>query len=298
MHRSALLPSGKRLRMTGLAAAVLFMATACGQQGAAQSDESPHSEGSSAGENPFGHVHGLAFDENTEQLLLATHNGLFDVAADPIVKISPTIDLMGFAVAGEKQYYASGHPGPGSDLPNPVGLIESTDGGKTWQELSRQGQSDFHAMAVSDEGVIGFDGALRLTPDGEEWSEADVQIQPANLAAFLGGSIVLATTEEGIQRSTDGGLTWSLINNPPILLLTTFADAETVVGIAPDGTVHLSSDAGQSWKETGGSTNPPSAIAASMDDENGLRIWVATEKGIEFSDDDGASFSTTVQAGQ
>lgn len=304
MHRSALLFRGNKLRITALAAAVIFLTSACGQQGADQAkesphnDEAPHSEGSSAaGENPFGHVHGLAFDEATEQLLLATHNGLFDVAADPIKKISPTIDLMGFAVAGEDLYYASGHPGPGSDLPNPVGLIESTDGGQTWQELSRQGESDFHAMAVSDEGVIGFDGTLRLSPDGEEWFEVDAQIGPANLAAFPDGPIVLATTEEGIQRSTDGGLTWALVNNSPVLLLTAFANAEIAVGIAPDGTVHLSSDAGQSWKTTGGSTDPASAITASMDEENGLRIWVATEKGIEFSDDDGASFSTTVKAG-
>lgn len=288
----------RKVRTAALGLATVLLLAACGQQASSQAEETPHNdETPQATENPFGHVHGLTFNEDTAQLLLATHNGLFDVAADPIEKLSPTIDLMGFASAGPDLYYASGHPGPGVDLPNPVGLIESTDGGETWQELSLQGESDFHAMAVSEAGVIGFDGILRLTTDGEEWSEIETQIQPANLAASLGSPIVLATTEEGVQRSTDGGMTWTLPPESPVLLQTTFADTDTVVGATPDGVIHISQDAGQTWEETGGSTSQPSAITAAVEEDE-LRIWVSTEKGIEFSDDNGASFTTTVQVGQ
>ena len=200
---------------------------------------------------------------------------------------------MGFAVAGPDHYYASGHPGEGSDLPNPMGLIESTDGGQTWQVLSRQGESDFHAMAVSSEGVIGFDGTLRLTPDGQEWSEVDEQIQPAHLAASPQDPVVLATTEPGVQRSTDGGRSWELPEGAPVLLVTGFADSDTAVGVDPDGAVHVSRDAGVTWEEAGGQTAQPAAVAAEVVDGD-LRIWVATEEGIEFSEDGGASFSTTV----
>ena len=56
---------------------------------------------------------------------------------------------MGFTVAGPGHYYASGHPGTATDLPQPVGLIESRDGGRTWAVLSRGGQSDFHALTTS-----------------------------------------------------------------------------------------------------------------------------------------------------
>lgn len=55
---------------------------------------------------------------------------------------------MGFSVAGPDHFYASGHPGQGIDLPNPVGLIESRDGGMTWAPLSRQGDSDFYALTA------------------------------------------------------------------------------------------------------------------------------------------------------
>jgi hypothetical protein len=94
-------------------------------------------------------------------LLLATHAGLVEVGeGGELTPIGPVIDLMGFAASGAEHYVASGHPGLRVDLPQPVGLIESTDGGRTWAALSRQGQSDFHALTVSDAGVLGFDGSL------------------------------------------------------------------------------------------------------------------------------------------
>ena len=31
--------------------------------------------------------------------------------------------------------------------PSSLGLIESTDGGKTWQQLSLAGEADFHARS-------------------------------------------------------------------------------------------------------------------------------------------------------
>ncbi|WP_026543749.1 F510_1955 family glycosylhydrolase [Arthrobacter sp. 35/47] len=282
----------KKLAISWLAVVVLAV-TACGQEAA---DETTGA--GTSGDNPFGHVHGLSFEESSQRVLLASHEGLFDVTDEPIEKISPTLDLMGFAASSPDLYYASGHPGPGSDLPNPLGLVQSTDGGETWQELSRQGESDFHTMTVSSEGIIGFDGTLRFTRDGEEWTEVEAPFQPANLSAYAGSPTVLATTEEGVQRSTDGGLTWELPADSPVLLLTTFADEETVVGVSPDGVIYTSRDAGQTWEETGGTTAAPAAIAASKERETGLRIWVSTEQGIEYSGDSGASFTTTVRVDQ
>jgi hypothetical protein len=285
----------RKARMAGLAAAAVLLVAACAPQNTAKDPEPAQG---AAGENPFAHVHGLAVDPDSQELLLATHNGLFTIDdAGSITSVGPTMDLMGFAVAGPDRYYASGHPGPDGELPNPLGLIESTDGGETWQELSRQGESDFHTMTVSGKGVVGFDGMLRLTADGEKWSEASDQLQPANLAATIDGAVVLATTEEGVQRSADGGRTWTLPANAPVLLMTAFADAKTAVGVTPAGEAYISRDAGETWEKAGGSTARPSAVAASADGEGGVKIWVATENGIESSDDGGTSFSTTVRAG-
>ena len=281
--------------MAGLAAATVLLVPACGQEPVPESVPEPAaaSSGSAEAAEAFGHVHGLAVDPGTDELLLAGHNGLFDLGGEQPQKIGGTNDYMGFAVAGPGHYYASGHPGPGSELPNPVGLIESTDGGESWEVLSRQGESDFHAMAASSEGVVGFDGTLRFTPDGEQWTEAEEQIQPVHLAASPEAPVVLATTQDGVQRSTDGGRTWQLSDGAPVLLVTGFAGPDTVVGVAPDGVVHVSRDAGLTWDQTGGQVGQPAAVAADVVDGE-LHAWVATERGIEFSDDGGASFATTV----
>jgi photosystem II stability/assembly factor-like uncharacterized protein len=125
---------------------------------------------------------------------------------------------MGFT-AGAKQgvLFASGHPWPGSDLPNPLGLIKSTDGGKSWEPLSRQGESDFHALTAAKSGLVAFDGTLRTSPDGKTWSAPSAGFAPAALAADPTSDTVLATTQDGLQRSTDGGRTWALVPAAPII---------------------------------------------------------------------------------
>ena len=282
----------------GAAAAAILLLSGCAGGGEAQEQEV--AEGGADVGTAFGHIHGLGVDPATDELLVATHYGLFDLADESPQQISPTKDFMGFAVAGPDHYYASGHPGQGSEKPDPMGLIESTDGGETWQEISLQGDSDFHAMAVSSEGIIGFDAmdaALRFTPDGEDWTEVETQMQPAHLSAAPEGPVVLATTEQGVQRSTDGGLTWELAEEGPVLLVTAFIDTDTAVGITPEGQVHLSDDAGSTWEETGGTTGQPVA-AAGEDSDGEVRLWVATQDGVELSEDGGSTFSRTVRVEQ
>jgi hypothetical protein len=55
---------------------------------------------------------------------------------------------MGFS-ATASHIYSSGHPAQGSNLVNPFGLLRSKDGGKTWDKLALEGESDFHVMATS-----------------------------------------------------------------------------------------------------------------------------------------------------
>lgn len=78
-------------------------------------------------------------------------------------------DFMGFTVAGPDRLLASGHPTPGQDLPAALGLIESRDGGRTWQPVSLLGQADFHVLRAAGERVYGFDpasGMLLASGDG------------------------------------------------------------------------------------------------------------------------------------
>ncbi|MDQ5841156.1 MAG: exo-alpha-sialidase, partial [Chloroflexota bacterium] len=167
----------------------------------------------------------------------------------------------------------------------------STDAGDTWKVLSRGGESDFHALTASSKGVMGFDGALSATPDGTTWSLGDPTMKPFSLAAAPDGSQVLATTEQGLHSSADGGRTWTKVALAPLLLLTAWADSKTVVGVTPEGGLALSTDAGRTWLPAAGKVTKPSAVSASRDKAGLLEILVVTDSAVLQSRDDGATFT-------
>jgi len=242
---------------------------------------------------PSSHVHGVGIDPGDGLLYLATHDGLFRYEPTGPVRIGPVNDLMGFTIAGPAHYYASGHPGAGSDLPDPAGLIETRDGGQTWKQLSRQGLSDFHALTASSGAVVGYDGTLRTSSDGATWTSLSAPVQPFALTSSPDGAVLLATTEGGPVRSGDAGKTWSAIPGAPLLLLVAWASGTqgTVAGITPDGQVLISTDAGLSWNERGRIEGEPQALSARSDGTDGVHVQVVNDTTVVTSTDDGRSFA-------
>lgn len=282
------------LRLGAAVAASALLLAACGQSSrsdlptAHPGDPAARADGSLP--LPSAHVHGVGVDPADGHVYLAAHDGLYRMSAKP-ERVGPVIDLMGFAIAGPNHFYASGHPGTATDLPNPVGLIETRDGGKTWTVLSRQGQSDFHALTVSLQGVVGFDGALRASRDGLSWTQLAAPVQPHALAASPDGRVLLATSQRGPLRSTDGGATWQPIPGAPLLQTIDWADAaDLVVGVTPGGEVAVSQDAGGSWKTRGTVDGAPQAVAASGRNSATLRVLVVTDTELLDSRDGAASF--------
>ncbi|AZI59608.1 exo-alpha-sialidase [Nakamurella antarctica] len=241
---------------------------------------------------PSDHVHAVAINPGDEKVYLATHQGLFRYGASGPEKVGPTIDLMGFSIAGPDHFYSSGHPGPGTELPNPVGLLESVDAGQTWTPLSLQGQSDFHLLAASSAGIIGFDGALKSTADGGTWEpRADMGAAPSSLTSSEDGSVVLAATGGTVIRSEDAGRTWtSLAGTPPIMLLD-WASTGVFAGVTAAGELTVSGDDGATWQTRGSVNTAPQAITAKMETNGKLRILVATGTDLLESTDDGFSFA-------
>jgi photosystem II stability/assembly factor-like uncharacterized protein len=246
----------------------------------------------SSGEGlPSAHVHGVDVNPADGRVYLATHDGLFRYGDAGPERVGPHIDLMGFTVAGADHFYSSGHPGPGTALPDPVGLIESTDAGRTWRALSRQGGSDFHALAASSAGVVGFDGALRVSADGKAWQDVAVPAPPYSLAAAPDGKAVLGTTEAGLMRSVDGGHTWTGVPGAPLLGLVDWAAGDTIAGVGTDGTVFVSTDTGLTWQRRATVPAQPQALGAATAGDGRLRILVVTDDAVLQSSDGGATFS-------
>ncbi|WP_211435205.1 F510_1955 family glycosylhydrolase [Blastococcus sp. DSM 46786] len=254
---------------------------AAGGQGDATAD---------GGEITLEHVHGLGVDPADDALYAGTHYGLVRISPDgELTRVADRVqDFMGFTVVGPEHYLAGGHPGAGQDGPGNLGLIESTDGGETWETLSLAGEADFHALDAADGVIYGYSGGrLLVSEDGVEWADRG-QMRIADLAADPSDpQRVLATTEAGLVVSEDAGKNFTAVVGAPLLvLLDVAADGGTAAGVAPDGTVFVSTDGGRTWVEGGSVGGAPAALTVEGDE-----VYVAVEGAVLGSTDGGETFT-------
>ena len=167
------------------------------------------------------HIHGLTYSADGTQLFIPSHDGLAVLAEGRWSKAAgPMHDYMGFS-ATRDALYSSGHPAPGSGLTGPLGLIKSSDGGRTWQKLGLEGESDFHILATSfgTNAVYVFNGEpnSRMSKtglyytlnDGLAWQRAAVTglgFWSHSLAVHPTDARVVAVgTDQGLYLSRDSG---------------------------------------------------------------------------------------------
>ena len=198
---------------------------------------------------PISHVHGLVVDADGS-VRAGTHDGVRVIDTDgTVTAVGPEDDLMGMTgLPGTMRLVSSGHPGPGSPLPNPVGLIRSDDGGATWESVSLAGQIDFHALALTDDYIVGFDGVTGLvtsTDGGATWQQG-APMAAVSLAA--GGDDVMATTPHGVMHSTDRGATFDPLDDAPLLWQVSAGTDGSLWGVDTDGLAWRSTN-GQQWTQ-------------------------------------------------
>ncbi|HSH81610.1 MAG TPA: hypothetical protein VLA19_24030 [Herpetosiphonaceae bacterium] len=187
------------------------------------------------------HLHGLGFSADGRELFVPAHTGL-RIYADGRWRNPdlPVNDYMGYSPTDDG-FYSSGHPGPGSDLVNPLGLVKSSDGGKTLTTLGFAGESDFHLMAVgyrnhaiyvfnpSPNSKLGI-GLYYSVDDGKTWQQSalkGVNTQPTQIAVHpTEASTVALATDEGVLLSSDHGASFEQIGP---------AAPVTAVAWSPDG---------------------------------------------------------------
>ncbi|MFF5155992.1 F510_1955 family glycosylhydrolase [Streptomyces sp. NPDC000348] len=259
---------------------------------------SPGSDGSSgttsadgSGSLAVSHVHGLGIDPADERLYVATHEGVIAVADDGTAeRVGDTADYMGFTVIGPKTFLGSGHPAEGGGGHGNRGLIRSTDSGRTWKTLSLGGTTDFHSLEYAHDTVYGYDstrGVLRVSTDRTTWDNRaelaalDIAVSPEDR------DVVLATGEDGVARSTDGGRTFGA-GSGRVLAFLSWPTAEALYGVDLGGGLHRSADGGATWEKTG--TAPggqPQALTA----VGARHVLVATQDGVYESRDGGGTFT-------
>ncbi len=245
------------------------------------------------------HVHGLGVDPGDGVLYAATHSGLFRVPEEGRASrvANRSQDTMGFSIVGPGQFIGSGHPDPREDDVRPplLGLIESGDRGETWDRVSLHGKADFHALHAAHGQVYGYDStsqSFMVTRDRENWDRrsrlpmADFEVDPVD------ADVVLATTQQGLVRSRDGGRTWAAVEGAPLLVVLSWAPQGHVYGVTPDGAVRRSADGGASWSERGRVGGEPEAMTVDVRDGVEMLYVAASERGILASADEGRTFTT------
>ncbi|MFF7642971.1 F510_1955 family glycosylhydrolase [Streptomyces canus] len=246
---------------------------------------------SSASDVSVSHIHGLGLDPSDQRLYVATHEGIYtpDSQGKPKLVGDSNDDFMGFTVAEDKTFYASGHPTSREDGPGNKGLIKSTDAGQTWKSLSLSGKSDFHALDYAHGTVYGYDatnGLLRTSKDGTTWKYG-AELQALDIAVSpQDPDLVLATTAEGVARSTDGGKTFAG-GKRPVLAYLSWQAKGALYGIDTSGGLNRSADGGTTWKKLatvpGGQPQALTAVGAE-------HILAATQTGVYESKDGGKTF--------
>jgi hypothetical protein len=167
------------------------------------------------------HVHGLSYSTDGKQLMIPSHHGLAIYRGGRWSKApGPEHDYMGFSSAA-RAIYSSGHPAPGSKQANPFGLIKSVDGGRSWQKLGLEGESDFHMLATSYRTnavyVVNANPNSRMSSTGLHYSLNDgaswQHVRAAGLSNGVTGlavhpanaKMVAVSTGDGLYLSTDYG---------------------------------------------------------------------------------------------
>lgn len=191
------------------------------------------------------HVHGLAYSPDGKRLMVPSHHGLAVYENGKWSKApGPQHDYMGFS-ATARNLYSSGHPAPRSGLVNPFGLVRSPDGGKTWDKLGLEGETDFHVLGAS-------------------WNTNAIFVwNPAPSTRMA---------RPGLHFTLDDGKTWKATRAAGLegdpMAVAVHPDDPKLVAVATSGGIFESADAGQSFQQVG--TGEGTAVHYDLD---GKHLW-------------------------
>ena len=247
------------------------------------------------------HVHGLGVNPADGRLYVATHHGLFvlDESGQGTKVGTTSQDTMGFTVVGPDHFLASGHP-EFSPRPRPLGerpllgLIESSDAGRTWRTLSLKGEADFHGLAAAHGRTYGWNtttSQFMVSVDGKTW-ETRSQVALASFALDPNNADrIVASGDHGQLTSSDGGRTWQPGPGPRQAFLSWEPEGGLWAADA-EGQLAHSADGGATWQQRGQLPAPADALLA-----HGGRLFLAAEEGIFVSSDEGRTWRPLYRPG-
>ncbi|WP_141432567.1 F510_1955 family glycosylhydrolase [Bacillus sp. 03113] len=270
------------------------------------------------------HVHGVAYSKD-DSIYVASHDGMI-VTKDQGKKWSfvgkDDFDLMGFHMQSDGTMLTSGHPGQTSDLPNPLGLLESNDNGKNWKEKALVGKVDFHIITSNESnpnlvyGVIQMEsgdykaGIYKSTDKGEYWEKLegnglmnDLHGIYSLLSLPNNENELFAGTNAGVYRSEDGGATWKNVDEKR--LITAFSvipgtsDLISYSVTEGEAGMMISKNNGNTWEKIGLDLKKDAvAYFAIQPNQTEKIVAVTFDNNLLISDDGGQNWETLMEKGK
>lgn len=263
------------------------------------------------------HIHGAGYINNSNQFVIATHEGLYSYEDEWKEANKEKHDYMGFAPVSDG-FYSSGHPEPDSEYENPLGLVKSVDQGASFEKLAFYGETDFHYMTAGYEtntiyvfnempnNVLDI-GFYYTEDEGENWSHPEMvgfnSDRVTGIAAHpeKSGTVAIASMD-GLFLSDDYGDTFELFGEPETVTAVQMNGSGGIYStISKAGAQLFSFDRGnQLSEELNGpdikSDNPIIEIAVNPNDVDEITI-VTVSNDIYQTKDSGANWSKIADNG-
>ncbi|MFC2948079.1 F510_1955 family glycosylhydrolase [Virgibacillus sediminis] len=267
----------------------------------------------------FPHIHGLAFTEDGEKAFIPAHSGL-RVYEDGVWKKveGPRHDYMGFTMTAEG-FYSSGHPSMQTDYENPLGIIKSTDEGKTIEVLGLEGEVDFHLMAAGyNSGAIyvmnpapnsSMDdtGLYMTTNEAGDWEKGSMNGVSGEIIAMAAHpeeqSTVAVSTEKGVYLSQNAGDTFEqVLDGSPTPALTFTHDGKMLAakGIGKETTLQVIDLSGEKQQIQAPEIKEEDAISYIAQNPQSAETFMVTtfKKDIFYTEDSGETWEQTAKEGE
>lgn len=239
------------------------------------------------------HLHDVMFEDDSDSVLVASHNGVWRLAPGEAAAIGPATLHVRALAASSGVIFAAGSPQPGTDL---TGVMQSDDSGRTWSTTGTGGGLDIRALVIDGVNVIAADGSpSRIVASSARvvWRQRSIGPSVSRMVTDPQEiSQLLAIADGMFQRGYEGGTGWRIdpvaTSPAPELLDLEWPSASLLYALSGDDDVFASADSGQSWSLAGSA--PRNAVALDVRNSDGW-LAIATSDGRVAISQDGRSWT-------
>ena len=237
-------------------------------------------------------------------IVLVVAAGLAIAVAALVVSRAPR-DVVPWARLGTEDVHSLTFVDSGTDrllFGHHGGLLESADGGRTWDALPLGDDAMSTATGADGSIVIAGHDVFRASRDGgATWASIATDLPSLDIHGFARDPadptrMWAYPVTGGLWESTDGGETFIQVRSDNVLHPTAISVGATtrLFGIDTTGLIE-SRDGGRTWSSLAmPRTFPMTSFAASAD---GRILYAGAQDGLYISEDGGRSWSVTAYAG-